>query len=361
MSMSQNFNIENLLKEHHLEKFLPVSAAGRRLGCTVWNSRLLTRFGDADAQIQVYSLGREPEAIVNYEEEITALEDASSGRKLVREIRNPDWGILVTCALADTPLFEKFFREGNRDQLEYHPQLDRLLGGDYFHQVNERWLKACLAPVERALLLSELLKKAEAAYDAAAPWAGKQERPFPKLLAVLQISLPKPAGAPAAYDRMGLMQFVVEHPQVIQLKPPTDEKSCLGFSRQIFGLLATQHPKGICFSRDAGCCLRPEFLLANGCLTDAYYMWQPKTERVLKKAIETDLWNALAIAGSMASNVELISTILETATVHYTGCTNLPKETLTLIGRAAKGMAQNETAALTALFQVLLEASRVQN
>src|SRR5262245_16666787 len=91
--------IEEVLERHGMSQLLPVQLVARRLGCTVWGTRLYRKYGDANVQIQIYSFLDEPESIVDYEEEITALtSESESATCLVRNERDDDWGILVTCA-----------------------------------------------------------------------------------------------------------------------------------------------------------------------------------------------------------------------------------------------------------------------
>ena len=47
--------VAEILERHGMSKLLPVQFVGRRLGCTVWGTRLYRKYGDANVQIQIYS------------------------------------------------------------------------------------------------------------------------------------------------------------------------------------------------------------------------------------------------------------------------------------------------------------------
>ncbi|HEY5175004.1 MAG TPA: hypothetical protein VII95_05510 [Terriglobales bacterium] len=345
--------VTELLGDHGVDGLEPLHFAARRLGCTVWGGRLLTPHGDAAFQVLVYPLGEQPESYVDLEEEIESLTLANSARHLARELRDDHWAILITCAKQDALILDGFIKQApeNQSTVSYHPQLDRVLGGDYFHEVNGKWLKACIASTERAVQMPDLLKAAESAYVNGRMWMGKLERPLPKLLAVLTIPDLTVAEAPSSYDELALMQFVVEGRDVIQRKPHSSVEAAEAFARQLFGFLATQHHAGIYFSRDAGCCIRPEFLLQSGALTDVYYTLRLQGETSVH-ARETDLWNALTIACETAKGTQqgLIS-ILTSAVVQYRVKETLSRDLGYLIESAAGGMARNDPTGLRVLLK----------
>jgi len=164
---------ESILAEHGLADLLPARLVARRRACTVWQLGLFAPYGDAPAEVQIYELREDPVSVVDFEEEVTAIGD-SSERALVRELRDSDWGILVTCDRKDEALFRRFFQEGipKERTIAYHPQLDRILGEDLFRQVEGRWVKTCMASLTRAMQLRDLVQAAEAAYQASDAWDG---------------------------------------------------------------------------------------------------------------------------------------------------------------------------------------------
>jgi hypothetical protein len=353
MSELKRLQVEQLLKDRGLSKLLPVHFLARRTGCEVWGGNLFTTYGDAAAQIQVYAFCNEPESIVDFEEEITALTDESGSRRvLVRELRDEDWGILITCAAEDSTIFERFFAEAEppESSITYHPQLDRILGGDYFHQIQERWAKACLSSLERAMQINSLLEDAEKAYEGAPGWPGKLDQPLPALLAVLQIPAIPLEGAPVGYSELVLMHFVIESPEVIAMSPAKGKEELTSFARQLFSLLRVQHGCGICFSRDAGSCLRPEFLLRNGALTDVYFIARPDNRNTLNELRKRDLWNALVVTCELAEgDIHLASVVLREATARYTAKTRLAKGVEELIESAVGGVLSGYSEGLRAL------------
>ena len=124
--------------------------------------------------------------------------------------------------------------------------------------------------------------------------------------------------APPSFNELALMQFVVESKDVIRRNRISNRDAIDAFTRQLFCFLATQHRAGICFSRDAGCCMRPEFLLPSGSLTDVYFMARPEDKATFLKARETDLWNALLVACDAANtNISGLIAILTSAITHY--------------------------------------------
>ena len=355
--------IEQLLRAHGLSDLLPVHWVARRPGCIVLGARLLTASGDADAQVQLYNFRDEPEAIVDFEEEITLLTSGSgSGRALAQEVRDQEWGILITCMAEDSAILERFFNEpeAERPAITYHSQLDRILGGDYFHQLQEKWLKACLASVERALQIRDLLDQARKAYERAPGWPGKLDSPLPRLLAILQIPAIPLEGAPASYRELALIQSVIDSPEVLEMVPAEGETELATYARQLFKFLRSQHRSGICFSRDAGCCLRPEFLLRSGALTDAYFIARPESPALLERSRERDLWNALMVMCEMAKgDARIAGVALSQAITSYTGKTKLSKEVDALVQNAAEKFVTGNPKALESLLTTEIMHFRV--
>ena len=351
--------VEQLLTGRGLAALLPVRRAGRRLGCTVWDARLLTPYGDADSQIQVYLLGRQPESVVDLEEEITALTDAASSRTLVREIRDEEWVILITTMPGDAAIFERFFEEGvpASPAITYHPQLDRILGGDYFHQLQQHWLKACIAPIDRAMEINALLTEAQNAYKEGPDWPGKLERPLPNMLAILTIPNLEVMGAPVGCGEFAVMQLLIGSPEVIQVKPPQGEHQLQAFARQLSGFLKTQHRIGMCFSRKAGCCLRPEFLLADGALTDAYFITHLQEEEQLRYAMRTDIWNVLIVICEMGQgDPRAVGAALTTAIMQYSESEKFTGSVGALIKSVAEDIVNRNVGGLEAIVHMLLKA-----
>jgi hypothetical protein len=347
--------VVGLLRDRGLAALQPLRFAAARVGCTVWEGRLLTPYGDSAFEVLVYPVAEQPESYVDLAEEIESLTAAYSTRHLGQELRDDRWAILITSAKEDAAVLDRFLRAPDeRPSLSYHPQLDRVLGGDYFHQVHDRWMRACIAPKDRAMQMPELLKASESAYANGSAWPGKLARPLPELLAVLTVPGLVVAGAPPSFDELALMQFVVEDKDVIQHKPISSQESMEAFNRQLFGFLATQHQAGTCFSRDSGCCIRPEFLLPSGALTDVYFMVRPEGDGAFTKSRETDLSNALIVAcEATGGSVPALIAVLKSAVRQYTQQNGSLEQVEYLIESAARGVAQNDQTGLQVILKTL--------
>jgi hypothetical protein len=349
---------ERILVEHGLADLLPVRFVARRRACTVWQLGLFAPYGDAPAEVQIYELREDPVSVVDFEEEITALGD-SSERALVRELRDSDWGILVTCDRKHEALFQRFFQEGipKERTVAYHPQLDRILGEDLVQQVEGHWLKTCMASLTRAMQLRDLVQAAEAAYQAADPWDGKLQRPFPLLFAILQVPLQFP-GVPPEYNELAQIVFRITTPEPVEITPPLERESKVRFVRQLFGAIAALHSARICFSRDAGSCLRPEFLAADGSLLDIYFLCKPENEEALKDTMDRDNLNALNVICELCGeDATLTGEMITIAVRSYTGRSQLRPAEQQLIRSAADDVQKGDVDSIHALSKVLFRTS----
>jgi hypothetical protein len=345
---------ESILAEHGLADLLPARLVARRRACTVWQLGLFAPYGDAPAEVQIYELREDPVSVVDFEEEVTAIGD-SSERALVRELRDSDWGILVTCDRKDEALFRRFFQEGipKERTIAYHPQLDRILGEDLFRQVEGRWVKTCMASLTRAMQLRDLVQAAEAAYQASDAWDGKLERPLPVPYAILQVPFQFPE-APPEYNELAQIIFGITTPESVEVAPPVERESKVAFVRQLFGAIAALHSARICFSRDAGSCLRPEFLAADGSLLDVYFLCKPENEEALRSTMDRDNWNALdVICGLCGEDAALAAEMITIAIRSYTGRSELRSAEQQLIHSAANDVPQGNLDSLRALSKVL--------
>lgn len=342
-----------ILSDRGLKAFIPLNLVAHRAGCDVWRSKLFTPYGDAEAEIQIYPLKQDPVTVVDMEEEAGALERSAS-RALAHEIRDEEYGILVTCARKDEAILKRYFSKGIPEErsLTYHPQLDRILGGDYFHQLKGHWLKACLSSQSRATEIHELLGAAASGYSKAPDWDGKLESPFPVILAMLSIPAVDLPGAPPEYREMALTQLVISSPEPVEVAPPENLTGTMAFCRQLFGTIGATHRAGLGFSRDAGCCLRPEFLIADGSLSDSYFLSSLERAEDPEDIRLRDLWNALLVTCEF-SNGELgfTSELIKTALAQYTRQKKLAPEVVDLVRTAAKGLEGNDVTPLQMLVQ----------
>jgi len=347
--------VEALLTQQAMSQLLPVQFLARRLGCTVWQTRLYRKYGDAVVQVQIYAFQDEPESVVDFEEDLTALtSEFETATALVRSVRTEDYGILVTCEGQDKLIIERALKDQSDESgPTYHPQLDRILDGDYFHQLNGRWLKACLSSIERAMQINELLTKASEAYDSGPEWPGKLKEPLPGLLAVLQIPSIELIGAPPNYQDLALSQFVIESPEVVERRPPVGA-DLITFARQLFAFVGTEHRSGIGFCRAAGCCLRPEFLLRSGALTDVYFMVDLDESDSPGEIKARDLLNASLVTCELATTTDLGIAALKQAVTSYTLQPALAPDLSDLIETAVKSFMTGRPDTLYALVYSLI-------
>ncbi len=340
-----------LLSDRDLEELLPLVLVAHRQGCAVWSAKLFTPYGDARAEIQIYPLREDPVTVVDMEEEITALERSPS-RALVHEVRDNECGILVTCSRKDEEFFNRFFEVDvpEKRSITYHPQLDRILGGDYFHQLNGHWLKACISSIPRAMATRDLLKTAAKSYAEAPDWNKKLKDPLPQILAVLSIPPVDLPGTPPEYKEWALTQLVVSAPESVQVAPPQGRVQVMAFCRQVFGLIESAHRAGISFSRDAGCCLRPEFLIADGSLSDVYFLSSLGATADPHELMLRDLGNALLVSCEFTDgDAGFTAELLALACSQYTRQQKLPQRVFDMVRASAEGLARGDSDPMVAL------------
>jgi hypothetical protein len=197
----------------------------------------------------------------------------------------------------------------------------------------------------------------EAAYQAADPWDGKLQRPFPLLFAILQVPLQFP-GVPPEYNELAQIVFRITTPEPVEITPPLERESKVRFVRQLFGAIAALHSARICFSRDAGSCLRPEFLAADGSLLDIYFLCKPENEEALKDTMDRDNLNALNVICELCGeDATLTGEMITIAVRSYTGRSQLRPAEQQLIRSAADDVQKGDVDSIHALSKVLFRTS----
>jgi hypothetical protein len=351
--------VERVLREAGLARLLPVRRMTRRPGCLVFGTRVHTSRGDADVDIQVYRFDIEPETIADYEEEVTALTRGEEFRPiLLREIRDRQHGILVTSPRNDAEVVEHLLIETGdaRRKLTYHAQLDRVLGGDYFHQVQGHWMKACLCSIRRAAEMRDCLAEAEAAYRAASEWPGKLDSAFPLVLAILQVPPQPIEGLPAPFRELAVVQLVIQSPYTISIAPPQGERELTAFTHQLFGCMRAVHHAGLRLGRDAGTCIHPEFVLASGAFIDGYFLSNPADRAVLVSSRRNDIGNALLLISRLAGrHARLTGVVLREAIKAYAGAAPKVADVIALADDAARELEHGQTAMILTLAQEMTQ------
>jgi hypothetical protein len=123
----------------------------------IWKGTLESGSGRAGFEVRAYSFSDQLGLVVDYEEEKELLNGGNSqmagwggASVLLYAERAPDIGILVTCRASDEQLFREMPPETEVGRYSYHPQLDRVLGGDYFRDFQGHPTKACITSLKRA-------------------------------------------------------------------------------------------------------------------------------------------------------------------------------------------------------------------
>ena len=278
----------------------------------VWKGMLKSPSGDARFEIRVYDLARWPGLVVDFEEDKFGLDSlspriSSSGESLVllHSVRTPELAFLLTCRKRDAQMFEGMVSEKASETYSYHPQLDRILGGDYFRQQEKVWTKACMMSMKRATKLYVMLLDLSKAFEECDTWPGKLEYGIPAPLAVFKLPTEAISSlkVPVEYGELALMVTVVNGPQVLAATPGSDAVPRSRFIAQVFRGMRLTHGQQMAFSQGIGCNYLPRFLTPEGALTDAYFLWKVASiddSEEMWRCQETDLINGLLTAIHLA-------------------------------------------------------------
>ena len=374
--------VETFLEDAHVSALLPITLRYSRESCNVWFGRLFASVGDATAEVMVYPLGRRPELIVEYEDEKASLHELagqpwSLRPELVLEGRTPDFGILVTCTPEDAQVFRRYLNaqgQGEKSGLTaircsitYHPQLDRLLGDDYFREINGTWLKACLMSVKRAEYLVDLIDTLQEAYTLEPHFPGKLSSPFPLPVAVLELheftievggesqtvsidelfKIGSLAATPPEYQRLAQMHSILPSVKMVQDQELSDPETLYSFTRQLFRSIQCGHKLSATFSRDIGCCIRPEFLTVEGAITDLYFFNRPSSPQALHQGQRTDLGNGFTVLHEVTrSATDLLPKIFSEAIESYLGDKDVRADIVGLGVQTGEGLAKKQPMSL---------------
>ena len=357
-----------------------LKVARNRERSRVWSSRLYTPGGDATIEIIAYGLHDDPGLVVEYEEERATLEAFAAQEprwprvpELLLAERTSDAGLLVTTPEPDAPVVRRYLgawsQRGNEaaadhpDWLTYHPQLDRLLGGDFVREMNGHPVKSCLMSRERAERLVLAMQALQRAYAATMSDAATEREPFPVMLAVLELSsypikengqyrdasidemmtLDAFAGAPDEYRHLAQMHAVVPGIGTLRSQPPLGERQAVfAGARQLLQIVGIGHRLPATFSRADGCCLRPEFVTPAGQLTDLYFLSGPDeglNEAELQDLQRRDLLNAFEVVLILIGSLELVEDSLRAGVAAYLSPLDTPTDLVDLIVETARRVA----------------------
>lgn len=289
---------------------------------TRWSAELVSDVGDTSIDVFVHPLKERPDAIVDYEERLEALQ-ADPAHVLLGEGRTPSYGIIVTCSGEAGPIFETL-REmaaasGPQVSLAYHPQLDRILGGDAFRQLKDVWAKSTLLSTDRAMRIRDLVGELREQVPGESPPGAISPLPIP--LAIIQLNvvpaadgdqvvqldidqlfeLPSLRRAPAEYRQLVQMISVIASPHRIAGQAPSSADALMSFARRLFGWLGIAHSLRYAFSRGGSSCLVPAFIAVDGSATDVYYI--TRDDRDFDALRRLDVGNAMVTTAAASRDV----------------------------------------------------------
>jgi hypothetical protein len=319
----QKDRIESLLKTGEFERLCPIAYKSSINDVEIWTGSLESGSGRAGFEVRAYSFRDHPGLVVDFEEEREALNVGSSrmagwddASVLLYAKRAPDMGILVTCRASDERLFREMPPQTEVGRYSYHPQLDRVLGGDYFRDLNGHPAKACITSLKRAEEWYPVLGALNEVFKQAPAWPGKLEYPFPVVLTVIATSddLLRGVSAPPEYRELALVITLIAGVEVVRHSPPSGPSARQECITQLFRGMRVAHANHFSFSRTGGCDYVSGFVTPAGALNDGYFVWRDSKldhAEELWQSQETDLINGLLTVagfedGSLAAKCEVL-------------------------------------------------------
>lgn len=211
--------------------------------------------------------------------------------------------------------------------LFYDRRLDRLIGGDFFRDLQGRPVKSSLMSQARAQSLHGAARVLGEAYDGSFSGRESGSLPLPMMLAILALDaypveidgrqemvaieslfrLRQLADAPEEYYKLEQLLAVVPEVETLGEMVLGTAGECHAAAAQLFRIVGCGHRLPATFTRAGGCSLRPDSVTPAGGLNDLYYLtlpdsgWSPRDLRDLQ---HSDLLNAFSTvlgAGRAAS------------------------------------------------------------
>lgn len=205
-----------------------------------------------------------------------------------------------------------------RCSLFYSPQLDRLIGGDFFRDFQGRLVKSSLMSLARANSVNAATHELDQAYTESFEGIEGEPPPFPVVLAIIAVggfpievdgqqqmapvqelfTLRQLAGAPAEYRDLAQLLTVVTDRATLRDRMPATVAECSALATQLFRIVGCAHRLPATFGRNGGCNLRPDSITPAGGLNDLYFLTRP--DSVVSQTAElplsqrNDLLNALS-------------------------------------------------------------------
>jgi hypothetical protein len=227
----------------------------------------------------------------------------------------------------------------------YHPQLDRLFGGDMVRSLQGVRVKVFLMSFKRGEALYPLMNELAETYSQTVPADWQQEPPFPKPLAVLQrfeipVLIDGQEEVVSMQDvfRLGLLPFLPEEyrelAQVVtvpyepfaaagtlQDTALLDASALVTFAARLFTILRCGHALDLVFSHSVGTCVNSRFVTPKGSIADLYYLTRLESAGVeIQRTQEQDLARGFRLLKrANASGADTLETAFVAAVTAYGG------------------------------------------
>jgi hypothetical protein len=184
--------------------------------------------------------------------------------------------------------------------LSYDAQSDRLIGGDFFRDVQDRPALYCLTSQRRAKLIYETAPPFHEAYKELLPTTTSSDTPFGLPLAVFGLpsypverqnrtvnvtidelfNFPQLATAPLEYRQLCQVITLVAGYTTLQDSPVTPQPVINDFTSQLWLTLSCAHQQaGVSLTRHQGTCIKPSNLTPQGEILDIYYLTRASEAR----------------------------------------------------------------------------------
>jgi hypothetical protein len=270
-----------------------------------------------------------------------------------------------------------------RCALFYDRQLDRLIGGDFFRDLQGRPIKSSLMARERAISLVEATRELVTAYTERFGVDESGNVPLPQVVAVLApegfpaeldgqqqmvaiddlFTLDQLADAPEEYKELGQLLALVPTEETLSERPPDTAEECSAIAVQLFKIIGCGHRLPATFTRGAGSSLRPDSVTATGGLNDVYYLTPAASggdpSRDLHTSQRDDLLHAFATLSEAAAAISApLEDVFMSAVEGYMGRAPVPAALTGSIREVALGLSASRSTAVSiaSLADAILDA-----
>jgi len=242
-------------------------------------------------------------------------------------------------------------------EVSYDAGQDRLVGGDFFREIQGHWSRSLLMPEVHAWPLLERLQQLHTAYTAENRTG--DHAPYPRVLTVidpeglpgtidgrpeiLPLDLAFTAAglrsAPAAYRDVVLqMVCIVQEPVTLAERPPETASARRDLAANMFSVLGCAHRRlHLALSRGAGSSVDPAAISPAGHFQDLYFLVGPGDlpGAQLHQSQQCDLTRAVSLLIQAGGGPDGLNSTLCDAAAAYWRTRSFPPGLGTLIGRIA--------------------------